>query len=117
MARLHTLLLADGIQVVPRGLWFLSTTHTTAHVAETLEVADAASPGSDLNLTSGDPAQVGRIRGTRARGRENPVTSQGSGRIAKMIRLCRRLSSSLVVCSLSLTYSGRVDWPSTTRKL
>lgn len=42
MARLHELLLAGGVNIVPRGLWFLSTEHTADHVAETLEVAEAA---------------------------------------------------------------------------
>jgi glutamate-1-semialdehyde 2,1-aminomutase len=42
MARLHELLLERGINTVPRGLWFLSTTHTAAHVDETLEAVDAA---------------------------------------------------------------------------
>ncbi|MFC7618988.1 aspartate aminotransferase family protein [Microlunatus sp. GCM10028923] len=42
MARLHELLLAGGINIVPRGLWFLSTAHTQAQLAETLDVAEAA---------------------------------------------------------------------------
>lgn len=42
MSRLHELLLADGVNIVPRGLWFLSTAHTAAHIAETLEIAEAA---------------------------------------------------------------------------
>jgi glutamate-1-semialdehyde 2,1-aminomutase len=42
MARLHELLYAGGVSIVPRGLWFLSTAHTQAQVAETLDVAEAA---------------------------------------------------------------------------
>ncbi|SDS31867.1 aspartate aminotransferase family protein [Microlunatus soli] len=42
MARLHELLLTDGINIVPRGLWFLSTEHTTAQIEETLQIADTA---------------------------------------------------------------------------
>lgn len=42
MARLHELLYAGGVNIVPRGLWFLSTAHTQAQLAETLEVAEAA---------------------------------------------------------------------------
>lgn len=42
MARLHELLLERGINTVPRGLWFLSTAHTAAHVDETLRAVDAA---------------------------------------------------------------------------
>lgn len=42
MARLHELLFAGGISIVPRGLWFLSTEHTDAHVEETLQVAEDA---------------------------------------------------------------------------
>ncbi|WP_163505984.1 aspartate aminotransferase family protein [Fodinicola acaciae] len=42
MARLHELLLDRGINTVPRGLWFLSTAHTAAHVEETLQAVDEA---------------------------------------------------------------------------
>ncbi len=42
MARLHELLYAGGVNIVPRGLWFLSTAHTEAQIAETLDVAEAA---------------------------------------------------------------------------
>ena len=42
MARLHRALLEEGVSIVPRGLWFLSSTHTDAHVQETLEAFDAA---------------------------------------------------------------------------
>lgn len=40
MGRWHELLLADGISVVPRGLWFLSTSHTDEQIRQTLEVVD-----------------------------------------------------------------------------
>lgn len=40
MARWHELLLAEGVSIVPRGLWFLSTAHTEEHVRQTLEVVD-----------------------------------------------------------------------------
>lgn len=39
MARLHGLLMDRGVNIVPRGLWFLSTAHTTADVDETVEIA------------------------------------------------------------------------------
>jgi glutamate-1-semialdehyde 2,1-aminomutase len=42
MARLHELLYAGGVNIVPRGLWFLSTAHTQAQIAETLDVAEKA---------------------------------------------------------------------------
>ena len=41
MARFHAGLFAAGINIVPRGLWFLSTEHTAAHVDETIAAADA----------------------------------------------------------------------------
>ncbi|GAA3310221.1 aminotransferase class III-fold pyridoxal phosphate-dependent enzyme [Nonomuraea dietziae] len=42
MALLHAALLERGVNMVPRGLWFLSTAHTEADVAATVEVfADA----------------------------------------------------------------------------
>lgn len=42
MQRLHELLLDRGVYTVPRGLWFLSTEHTAAHVEETLAAVDSA---------------------------------------------------------------------------
>jgi glutamate-1-semialdehyde 2,1-aminomutase len=39
MARLHGLLLARGVNVVPRGLWFLSTAHTVADIDATVGIA------------------------------------------------------------------------------
>lgn len=42
MARFHELLQTGGVNIVPRGLWFLSTAHTDEQIDETLEVADAA---------------------------------------------------------------------------
>lgn len=41
MGRWHELLLAEGISVVPRGLWFLSTTHTEEQIRQTLGVVEA----------------------------------------------------------------------------
>jgi glutamate-1-semialdehyde 2,1-aminomutase len=41
MTRLHAGLFAAGISIVPRGLWFLSTEHTTAQIDETIAVADS----------------------------------------------------------------------------
>lgn len=45
MARLHAGLLAAGINIVPRGLWFLSTAHTDDQIEETLAVADSVLAG------------------------------------------------------------------------
>jgi glutamate-1-semialdehyde 2,1-aminomutase len=42
MARFHSALLAQGISIVPRGLWFLSTEHTSEQIEETIAIADAA---------------------------------------------------------------------------
>ncbi|MEU4231594.1 glutamate-1-semialdehyde 2,1-aminomutase [Nonomuraea sp. NPDC026600] len=42
MGRLHAALLDQGINMVPRGLWFLSTAHTEADVAATVEAFSAA---------------------------------------------------------------------------
>jgi glutamate-1-semialdehyde 2,1-aminomutase len=42
MIRLHELLLERGVNIVPRGLWFLSTAHTQLHVDQTLEAVDDA---------------------------------------------------------------------------
>jgi glutamate-1-semialdehyde 2,1-aminomutase len=39
MARLHGLLMDRGVNVVPRGLWFLSTAHTFADIDETVAIA------------------------------------------------------------------------------
>ncbi len=39
-ARLHTALLQAGVNIVPRGLWFLSASHTEADVDRTLEIVD-----------------------------------------------------------------------------
>ena len=41
MARFHAGLFAAGINIVPRGLWFLSTEHTEDQIDETIAVADA----------------------------------------------------------------------------
>jgi glutamate-1-semialdehyde 2,1-aminomutase len=41
MARFHAGLFAGGINIVPRGLWFLSTEHTAAQIDETIAVADS----------------------------------------------------------------------------
>ncbi|MGW5194222.1 aspartate aminotransferase family protein [Kribbella sp. NPDC004138] len=41
MARFHAGLFAAGINIVPRGLWFLSTEHTADQVDETLAAADS----------------------------------------------------------------------------
>jgi glutamate-1-semialdehyde 2,1-aminomutase len=40
MARFHAGLYAAGINIVPRGLWFLSTEHTDAQIDETIQAAD-----------------------------------------------------------------------------
>ncbi|MEU7855945.1 glutamate-1-semialdehyde 2,1-aminomutase [Nonomuraea sp. NPDC049141] len=42
MGRLHAALLDQGVNMVPRGLWFLSTAHTEADVAATVEAFSAA---------------------------------------------------------------------------
>ncbi|MGW0805720.1 aspartate aminotransferase family protein [Nonomuraea sp. NPDC002799] len=42
MGRVHAALLDQGISMVPRGLWFLSTEHTEADVAATVEAFSAA---------------------------------------------------------------------------
>ena len=42
MGRLHAALLDRGVNMVPRGLWFLSTAHTEADVAATVEAFSAA---------------------------------------------------------------------------
>ncbi|TDP94845.1 aspartate aminotransferase family protein [Labedaea rhizosphaerae] len=42
MARLHQLLLDRGVNIVPRGLWFLSTAHTADDVDQTVAVAEEA---------------------------------------------------------------------------
>lgn len=42
MARLHGLLLDEGINTVPRGLWFLSTAHTDDDIDETLTAFEKA---------------------------------------------------------------------------
>jgi glutamate-1-semialdehyde 2,1-aminomutase len=39
MTRLHGLLMDRGVNIVPRGLWFLSTAHTTADIDTTVEIA------------------------------------------------------------------------------
>jgi glutamate-1-semialdehyde 2,1-aminomutase len=39
MARLHTALLDRGVNMVPRGLWFLSTAHSDADIDETIAAA------------------------------------------------------------------------------
>ncbi|GAA3128028.1 glutamate-1-semialdehyde 2,1-aminomutase [Kribbella aluminosa] len=41
MARFHAGMFAAGINIVPRGLWFLSTEHTAAQVDETIAAADS----------------------------------------------------------------------------
>ncbi|MFF0346022.1 aspartate aminotransferase family protein [Kribbella sp. NPDC004875] len=41
MARFHAGLFAAGINIVPRGLWFLSTEHTADQVDETIAAADS----------------------------------------------------------------------------
>lgn len=38
MDRLHGALYRRGVNIVPRGLWFLSSAHTEEHVTETLEI-------------------------------------------------------------------------------
>lgn len=38
--RLHRELLGEGVNIVPRGLWFLSAAHTDADVDRTLEIVD-----------------------------------------------------------------------------
>ncbi|TCC50807.1 aminotransferase class III-fold pyridoxal phosphate-dependent enzyme [Kribbella capetownensis] len=40
MARFHAGLYAAGINIVPRGLWFLSTEHTDEQIDETIQAAD-----------------------------------------------------------------------------
>jgi glutamate-1-semialdehyde 2,1-aminomutase len=45
MARLHAGLLAEGINIVPRGLWFLSTAHTDEQIDETLAVTASVLAG------------------------------------------------------------------------
>lgn len=42
MGRLHAALLDQGVNMVPRGLWFLSTAHTEADIAATVEAFSAA---------------------------------------------------------------------------
>ncbi len=42
MTRLHGLLLDEGINMVPRGLWFLSSAHTDADVDQTLTAFETA---------------------------------------------------------------------------
>ncbi|MFG1978211.1 aspartate aminotransferase family protein [Nonomuraea fuscirosea] len=42
MGRLHAALLDRGVNMVPRGLWFLSTAHTEEDVAATVEAFSAA---------------------------------------------------------------------------
>ncbi|MEV0390459.1 glutamate-1-semialdehyde 2,1-aminomutase [Nonomuraea sp. NPDC050643] len=42
MGRLHAALLDQGVNMVPRGLWFLSTAHTEADVTATVEAFSAA---------------------------------------------------------------------------
>jgi glutamate-1-semialdehyde 2,1-aminomutase len=42
MARLHQLLLDRGVNIVPRGLWFLSTAHTEADIDQTVALAEEA---------------------------------------------------------------------------
>ncbi|MFC5833817.1 aspartate aminotransferase family protein [Nonomuraea insulae] len=42
MGRLHAALLDQGVNMVPRGLWFLSTAHTEADIADTVEAFSAA---------------------------------------------------------------------------
>lgn len=37
MARLHAALLDRGVNMVPRGLWFLSTAHTEADIDATVD--------------------------------------------------------------------------------
>jgi glutamate-1-semialdehyde 2,1-aminomutase len=41
MAKFHAGLYAAGINIVPRGLWFLSTEHTDEQIDETIAVADS----------------------------------------------------------------------------
>ncbi|MEV5965661.1 glutamate-1-semialdehyde 2,1-aminomutase [Kribbella sp. NPDC051952] len=41
MARFHAGLYAAGVNIVPRGLWFLSTEHTEEQIDETIAVADS----------------------------------------------------------------------------
>lgn len=40
MSRFHEGLIAGGVNIVPRGLWLLSTEHTDAQVDETIAIAD-----------------------------------------------------------------------------
>ncbi len=42
MGRLHGLLMDRGVNVVPRGLWFLSSAHTEADIDETVAIAEDA---------------------------------------------------------------------------
>jgi glutamate-1-semialdehyde 2,1-aminomutase len=39
MTRLHALLMDRGVNIVPRGLWFLSTAHTPGDIDETVAIA------------------------------------------------------------------------------
>jgi glutamate-1-semialdehyde 2,1-aminomutase len=39
MTRLHGLLMDRGVNIVPRGLWFLSTAHTESDIGETVAIA------------------------------------------------------------------------------
>ena len=41
MARFHAGLYAAGVNIVPRGLWFLSTEHTEEQIDETIATADS----------------------------------------------------------------------------
>src|SRR5699024_5550621 len=54
MGRLHQRLLDRGVSIVPRGLWFLSTEHTEAHLAETIEAVEASLRQLDDAGTSRD---------------------------------------------------------------
>ncbi|GAB3814998.1 aspartate aminotransferase family protein [Kribbella italica] len=45
MGRFHAGLFAQGISIVPRGLWFLSTEHTGEQIEETIAIADAVLAG------------------------------------------------------------------------
>ena len=42
MARLHALLLDEGVNMVPRGLRFLSTAHTDEDIDQTLTAFETA---------------------------------------------------------------------------
>ena len=42
MGRLHTLLLDRGVNIVGRGLWFLSTAHTEADIDQTIAAVESA---------------------------------------------------------------------------